>query len=56
MVYNGAYILDIPAIIGEIDGCHIAIKAPPNNDVDYFSRNSYHSVVLQAICNDSNNL
>lgn len=46
------FFLDIPGIIGIIDGCHVAIKAPPNNSVDYYNRNSYHSVVLQGICND----
>lgn len=45
-------ILGIPGIVGAIDGCHIAIKAPPHNSVDYYNRNNYHSVVLQAVCND----
>lgn len=47
-----AYFLGIPGVIGAIDGCHIAIKAPPHNQVDYYNRNSYHSVILQAVCND----
>lgn len=44
--------LGIPGIIGAIDGCHIAIQAPPHNAVDYYNRNNYHSVILQAVCND----
>lgn len=44
--------LGIPGIIGAIDGTHIAIKAPPHNSVDYYNRNNYHSVILQAACND----
>ncbi|KAK5639752.1 hypothetical protein RI129_010563 [Pyrocoelia pectoralis] len=39
----------IPGIIGAIDGCHIGIKGPPHNAIDYYNRNSYHSVVLQDI-------
>ncbi|XP_025267840.1 protein ALP1-like [Camponotus floridanus] len=31
---------------------HIAIKAPQHNFVDYYNRNNYHSVILQAVCND----
>ncbi|XP_018398955.1 PREDICTED: putative nuclease HARBI1 [Cyphomyrmex costatus] len=42
----------IPGIIGAIDGTHVPIKAPPHNPVDYYNRNNYHSVILQAICND----
>ncbi|KAK5647668.1 hypothetical protein RI129_002560 [Pyrocoelia pectoralis] len=42
----------IPGIIGAIDGCHIGIKGPPHNAIDYYNRNSYHSVVLQGVCND----
>lgn len=45
-------ILGIPGIIGAIDGCHIPIKCPPHNAVDYYNRNNYHSVILQAVCND----
>lgn len=39
-----------PGVIGAIDGCHIPIKAPLNNPIDYYNRNSYHSVVLQGVC------
>lgn len=45
-------ILGIPGIIGAIDGCHIPIKAPPQNAIDYYNRNNIHSVILQAVCND----
>uniref|UniRef100_A0A6P7GUG0 Nuclease HARBI1 n=1 Tax=Diabrotica virgifera virgifera TaxID=50390 RepID=A0A6P7GUG0_DIAVI len=43
----------IPRIAGAIDGCHIAIKAPPRNANDYYNRNNYHSVILKAVCNDN---
>lgn len=39
-----------PGIIGSIDGCHIPIKAPANNPIDYYNRKSFHSVVLQGVC------
>uniref|UniRef100_A0A6P7GV57 Nuclease HARBI1 n=1 Tax=Diabrotica virgifera virgifera TaxID=50390 RepID=A0A6P7GV57_DIAVI len=42
----------IPGIVGAIDGCHIAIKASPRNANDYYNRNNYHYVILQAVCND----
>ncbi|KAK4880033.1 hypothetical protein RN001_008179 [Aquatica leii] len=42
----------IPGVIGAIDGCHVAIKAPSHNSVDYYNRNNYHSMILQAVCND----
>lgn len=44
--------LGIPGIIGAIDGCHIAIKAPPHNAIDYYNRNNYHSIILQGVCDD----
>lgn len=39
-----------PNCIGFIDGCHIQIRAPHNNPVDFYNRKDTHSVVLQAIC------
>ena len=38
-----------PQIVGEIDGCHIEINAPPRNHEDYFNRKQHYSVVLQAL-------
>ncbi|XP_018576615.1 putative nuclease HARBI1 isoform X2 [Anoplophora glabripennis] len=42
----------IPGIVGAIDGCHISIKGPPGNAIDYYNRNNYNSIILQATCND----
>ncbi|KAJ8914227.1 hypothetical protein NQ315_003590 [Exocentrus adspersus] len=42
-----------PGVIGMIDGCHIPIKAPAHNPVDYYNRKSFHSVILQGVCNDN---
>jgi hypothetical protein len=36
--------------IGAIDGCHIAIKAPSTNSIDYINRKKFHSVILQGVC------
>ena len=38
-----------PQCVGAIDGSHIPIIAPKENPVDYFNRNRYHSVILQAL-------
>lgn len=39
-----------PGVIGAIDGCHIAIKAPELSQADYITRKSTHSVNLMAVC------
>lgn len=37
--------------IGCIDGCHIAIPAPPGEfKTSYINRKGFHSVVLQGVC------
>jgi hypothetical protein len=40
----------LPNVIGAIDGSHIPIKKPEENGNDYYNREKYHSLVLQAIC------
>lgn len=42
----------IDGLIGAIDGCHIPIRAPPNNHHDFYNRKQHHSIVLQGMCND----
>lgn len=37
-------------MIGAIDGCHIYIKQPVGNTVDYYNRHQSHSVILQGVC------
>ena len=37
-------------IVGAVDGCHIPIKAPLEDPVSYVNRKSFHSVLLQGIC------
>ena len=38
-------------VLGAIDGSHIAIKAPRENQDAYINRKGFHSIVLQAVCN-----
>jgi hypothetical protein len=39
--------------IGAIDGTHIEIKAPNEHGDTYVNRKKVHSVVLQAVCNET---
>jgi len=41
-----------PNIIGAIDGTHIAIKRPKENEVGFVNRKQYHSMNVQVICNN----
>jgi len=43
---------DIDGVVGAVDGCHIAIACPNENACDYVNRKGYHSVVLQAVCDN----
>ena len=40
-----------PQIVGAIDGSHVEINAPLENNEDYFNRKQYYSVNLQGIVN-----
>ncbi|XP_025163390.1 putative nuclease HARBI1 [Harpegnathos saltator] len=37
-------------VIGAIDGCHIPCKQPVGNANDYYNRKSFHSIILQGVC------
>lgn len=39
-------------MVGAIDGSHIPIVAPKNNHASYVNRKGYHSILLQAVCDD----
>ncbi|KAL2095436.1 hypothetical protein ACEWY4_010155 [Coilia grayii] len=40
-------------VVGAIDGCHVRVVAPKEHAACYFNRKLFHSVVLQAIVDDS---
>ena len=44
-----------PSAIGCIDGTHVRIKAPLQNEPDFVNRKGFHSVNVQAICNHEGN-
>ena len=38
-------------MLGCIDGTHVSIVAPSNNEENYLNRKNAHSINIQAICN-----
>ncbi|XP_066585890.1 uncharacterized protein [Prorops nasuta] len=42
-----------PIVIGAIDGTHIKIAAPKENHEAYINRKAYHSLQLQAVCDNN---
>lgn len=50
---SGFYaIAHFPGIIGAVDGCHIRIQRPHENENDYINRKFFPSINVQAICDD----
>lgn len=41
-----------PNIIGSLDGTHIRISAPRENQKSYINRKGFHSIQLQAVCRE----
>ena len=41
----------LPRVIGAIDGSHIRIIAPSEDEYACVNRKSYHSINIQAVCN-----
>ncbi|KAI6654431.1 Nuclease HARBI1 [Oopsacas minuta] len=41
-----------PKVLGYIDSTHIPIVAPTTNEAIYVNRKSFHSINVQAICDD----
>ena len=39
-----------PNTIGAVDGCHVSIKAPADDQMSYNNRKSFISIILQAVC------
>ena len=39
-----------PNVVGCIDGTHVRIQAPPNNEHEYVNRKNFHSINVQVTC------
>lgn len=39
-----------PNVLGAIDGTHVRIKKPSQNEANYVNRKHYHSINVQAVC------
>ena len=56
-VRNGFYKLGgFPNVVGCIDGTHIRIQAPAEDEKSYVNRKNYHSINVMAVCNHKGNL
>ena len=40
-------------VIGAIDGTHIRIKSPSNDEHLFVNRNNYHSINVQGVCDEN---
>lgn len=40
----------VPGVVGSIDGCHIKIDSPKENEKDYVNRKFFHSINVLAVC------
>ena len=45
-------IAGFPCVIGCVDGTHIYIQAPSQNEPNYVNHKNYHSINVQVICDD----
>ncbi|KAI6646858.1 Nuclease HARBI1 [Oopsacas minuta] len=43
-------IAHFPGVVGLVDGTHIRIQRPSENEANYKNRHFYHSINVQAIC------
>ncbi|CAC5360910.1 HARBI1 [Mytilus coruscus] len=50
-IINGFYdIARFPCVIGAVDGTHIRIQAPSDNEYAFVNRKNFHSINVQGIC------
>jgi hypothetical protein len=51
VIKQGLYdIANFPCAIGIVDGLHIRIQSPTDNEWDFVNRKRYHSINVQGIC------
>ena len=53
-IQNFGQINGFPRVIGALDGTHIAIKAPADDEPIYVNRKNFHSLNMQVISNADN--
>ena len=41
---------NLPGVLGLVDGTHVRIQKPSENEADYVNRHFYHSINVQGIC------
>jgi hypothetical protein len=42
-----------PGVVGCIDGTHVKIQGPSENEPAFVNRKDYHSINVQAICDNT---
>ncbi|KAG8230335.1 hypothetical protein J437_LFUL000606, partial [Ladona fulva] len=50
IIQNNYQATAISGVLGYVDGTHIPIKAPPEDEHLYFNRKHYHSINAQIVC------
>ena len=40
---------NFPRVVGAVDGTHIPITRPSQNQSDYYNRKGYHSIIMQVV-------
>ena len=40
-----------PGVVGCVDGTHVRLQAPTQNENNYVNRKGFHSINVQAVCN-----
>ncbi|XP_033724492.1 putative nuclease HARBI1 [Pecten maximus] len=47
---KGTFFAGFPSVIGAVDGTHIRIQAPHQDEPSYVNRKGYHSINVQGVC------
>ncbi|XP_028412204.1 putative nuclease HARBI1 [Dendronephthya gigantea] len=57
IIKQGFYDLGgFPCVVGCVDGSHVIIIAPADNEPDFVNRKGYHSINIQGICDHKGKL